>query len=161
MLAVFALTGLPSTLPCCHTAVKATICDMLLNHKNLGTDTLLPIQFDESCKGSLDSLPQGVCGLKVPCILCCCWPSCIPACPAVLFSLESGKCLLYLLVLVRHCSHQPLSRSFVTSFTRPLHITCEYRDSSLDLLALMCCPLMTDNMVTSIFRHSGTPAALP
>ena len=41
LLTVLALVGLPSTLPC-HGAVKPTICDMLLNHEKLGTDTLLP-----------------------------------------------------------------------------------------------------------------------
>ena len=39
--AVFAPLGFPSTLSC-HVAVEPTICDMLLNHEKLGTDTLLP-----------------------------------------------------------------------------------------------------------------------
>ena len=42
LLAVFARLGFPSTLLCCHAAVKPTICEMLLNHENFGTDTLLP-----------------------------------------------------------------------------------------------------------------------
>ena len=40
LLAVPAPMGFPSTLSC-HVAVKPTICDMLLNHEKLGTDTLL------------------------------------------------------------------------------------------------------------------------
>ena len=39
--AVFTPVGFPSTLSC-HVAVKPTICDMLLSHEKLGTDTLLP-----------------------------------------------------------------------------------------------------------------------
>ena len=46
--AVFAPTGFPSTLLCYHAAVKPTICDMLLNHESLGTDTLLPTPPSES-----------------------------------------------------------------------------------------------------------------
>ena len=38
--AVFAPMGFPSTLSC-HVAVKPTICEMLLSHEKLGTDTLL------------------------------------------------------------------------------------------------------------------------
>ena len=41
LLAVFAPVGFPSALYC-HVAVKPTICDMLLSHEKLGTDTLLP-----------------------------------------------------------------------------------------------------------------------
>ena len=41
LLAEPATMGFPSTLPC-HVAVKPTICDMLLNHEKLGTNTLLP-----------------------------------------------------------------------------------------------------------------------
>ena len=41
LLAVPHVLGFPSTLSC-HVAVKPTICDMLLNHEKLGTDTLLP-----------------------------------------------------------------------------------------------------------------------
>ena len=41
LLAVPAAMGFPSTLSY-HVAVKPTICDMLLNHEKLGTDTLLP-----------------------------------------------------------------------------------------------------------------------
>ena len=41
------LWGFPSTLFCCHAAVKPTICDILLNHENFGTDTLLPTLLDE------------------------------------------------------------------------------------------------------------------
>ena len=41
LLVVPAAVGFPSTLSC-HVAVKSTICDMLLNHEKLGTDTLLP-----------------------------------------------------------------------------------------------------------------------
>ena len=53
ILAVLAPVGLPSTLPC-HVAVKPTICDMLLNHEKLGTDTLLPTP-SESCEYLLGS----------------------------------------------------------------------------------------------------------
>ena len=56
LLAVFAPMGFPSTLPCCHVAVKPTICDMLLNHEKLGTDTLLPTPPSESREYSLGSL---------------------------------------------------------------------------------------------------------
>ena len=45
---VFAPMGFPSTLFCNHAAVKPTICDMLLNHENFGTDTLLPTPPSES-----------------------------------------------------------------------------------------------------------------
>ena len=41
LLAVPTVVGFPSTLSC-HVAFKPTICDMLLNHEKLGTDTLLP-----------------------------------------------------------------------------------------------------------------------
>ena len=41
LLAVFTPVGFPSTLSC-HVALKPTICDMLLSHEKLGTDTLLP-----------------------------------------------------------------------------------------------------------------------
>ena len=54
LLAVFAPVGFPSTLSC-HVAVKPTICDMLLSHEKLGTDTMLPT-FSESRKFSLGSL---------------------------------------------------------------------------------------------------------
>ena len=53
---VFASTGFPSTLFCCHAAVKPTICDMLLNHENFGTDTLLPTPPSESRENSLGLL---------------------------------------------------------------------------------------------------------
>ena len=53
LLAVPAAVGFPSTLPC-HVAVKPTICDMLLNHEKLGTDTLLPTP-SESREYSLGS----------------------------------------------------------------------------------------------------------
>ena len=53
LLAVFAPVGLPSTLSC-HVAVKPTICDMLLSHEKLGTDTLLPTP-SESHEFSLGS----------------------------------------------------------------------------------------------------------
>ena len=51
--AVFAPVGFPSTLSC-HVAVKPTICDMLLSHEKLGTDTLLPTP-SESREYSLGS----------------------------------------------------------------------------------------------------------
>ena len=54
LLAVPAPVGFPSTLSC-HVAVKPTICDMLLNHEKLGTDTLLPTPPSESCEYSLGS----------------------------------------------------------------------------------------------------------
>ena len=54
LLAVFAPVGFPSTLSC-HVAVKPTICDMLLSHEKLGTDTLLPTP-SESREYSLGSL---------------------------------------------------------------------------------------------------------
>ena len=54
--AVFAPIGFPSTLFCCHAAVKPTICDMLLNHENFGTDTLLPTPSSESRGNSLGLL---------------------------------------------------------------------------------------------------------
>ena len=41
LLAVFAPVGFISTLSC-RVAVKPTICDMLLSHEKLRTDTLLP-----------------------------------------------------------------------------------------------------------------------
>ena len=53
LLAVPAAVGFPSTL-FCHVAVKPTICDMLLNHEKLGTDTLLPTP-NESCAYLLGS----------------------------------------------------------------------------------------------------------
>ena len=53
LLAVFAPVGFPSTLSC-HVAVKPTICDMLLSHEKLGTDTLLPTP-SKSRKYSLGS----------------------------------------------------------------------------------------------------------
>ena len=65
--AVFAPTGFPSTLFCYHAAVKPTICDMLLNHVNFGTDTLLPTPPSESCENSLGSLMHR---LFVLCLLC-------------------------------------------------------------------------------------------
>ena len=40
LLAVFAPVGFPSTLSC-HVAFKPTICDMLLSHEKLGTDTIV------------------------------------------------------------------------------------------------------------------------
>ena len=54
LLAVPAAVGFPSTLSC-HVAVKPTICDMLLNHEKLGTNTLLPTS-SESREYSLGSL---------------------------------------------------------------------------------------------------------
>ena len=70
LLAVFAPVGFPSTLSCCHVAVKPTICDMLLNHENLGTDTLLPIPPSESRKYSLGLL------MHTNFVFClCCVPS--------------------------------------------------------------------------------------
>ena len=54
LLAVPAPVGFPSTLSY-HVAVKPTICDMLLNHEKLGTDTLLPTPPSESCEYSLGS----------------------------------------------------------------------------------------------------------
>ena len=54
LLAVLAPMGFPSTL-FCHVAVKPTICDMLLNHEKLGTDTLLPTPPSESREYSLGS----------------------------------------------------------------------------------------------------------
>ena len=56
LLAVLAPVGFPSTLSCCHVAVKPTICDMLLNHEKLGTDTLLPTPPSEFREYSLGSL---------------------------------------------------------------------------------------------------------
>ena len=53
LLAVFAPVGFPSTLPC-HVAVKPTICDILLSHEKLGTDTFLPAP-SESREYSLGS----------------------------------------------------------------------------------------------------------
>ena len=47
----------PSTLLCCHADVKPTSFDTFLNHENPGTDTLLPVQFDDSCEDSLESPP--------------------------------------------------------------------------------------------------------
>ena len=54
LLAVPAPLGFSSTLSC-HVAVKPTICDMLLNHEKLGTDTLLPTPPSESREYSLGS----------------------------------------------------------------------------------------------------------
>ena len=70
LLALFAPLGLPSTLLCCHAAVKPTICDMLLNHENFGTDTLLPTPPSESRENSLGSLMHTLfahCSWCVPC----------------------------------------------------------------------------------------------
>ena len=58
LLAMFAPVGFPSTLSC-HVAVKPTICDMLLSHEKLGTDTLLPTP-SESRQYSLGS-PMHTC----------------------------------------------------------------------------------------------------
>ena len=70
LLAVFAPMGFPSTLSCCHVAVKPTICDMLLNHEKLGTDTLLPTPTSESREYSLGSL------MHTNFVFClCCVPS--------------------------------------------------------------------------------------
>ena len=69
LLAVFAPMGFPSTLSC-HVAVKPTICDMLLNHENLGTDTLLPTPLSESREYSL--------GLPMYTGFVCCF-SCVPS----------------------------------------------------------------------------------
>ena len=68
--AVFAPLGFPSTLLCCHAAVKPTICDMLLNHENFGTDTLLPTPPSESRENSLGSPMHTI---SVFCL--CCVPS--------------------------------------------------------------------------------------
>ena len=65
--AVFAPTGFPFTLFCCHAAVKPTICDMLLSHENFGTDTLLPTPLSKSHEKSLGSLMHT---LLVLCLLC-------------------------------------------------------------------------------------------
>ena len=54
LLEVPAPVGFPSTLSC-HVAVKPTICDMLLNHEKLGTDTLLPTPPSASSEYSLGS----------------------------------------------------------------------------------------------------------
>ena len=53
LLAVLVPVGCPSTLSC-HVAVKPTICDILLNHEKLGTDTLLktPSESHEYLLGS-------------------------------------------------------------------------------------------------------------
>ena len=67
LLAVPAAMGFPSTLSC-HVAVKPTICDMLLNHEKLGTDTLLPRPPSESSEYSLGSLMHT--GLCVMLLLC-------------------------------------------------------------------------------------------
>ena len=56
--AVFAPMGFPSTLSC-NVAVKPTICDMLLSHEKLGTDTLLPTP-SESREYLLGSLTHTV-----------------------------------------------------------------------------------------------------
>ena len=69
LLAVPAPVGFPSTLSC-HVAVKPTICDMLLNHEKLGTDTLLPTPFSESCEYSL--------GWPIHTGLVCCF-FCVPS----------------------------------------------------------------------------------
>ena len=69
LLAVFAPVGFPSTLSC-RVAVKPTICDMLLNHEKLGTDTLLPTPSSESRKYLLGSLMHTgfvCCFCVVPC----------------------------------------------------------------------------------------------
>ena len=70
LLAVFAPLGFPSTLLCCHAAVKPTICDMLLNHENFGTDTLLPTPPSESHENSLGSLMQTLFVLCLCCVPC-------------------------------------------------------------------------------------------
>ena len=51
---VFAPMECPSTLLCCHAAVKPTSFDTFLSHENPGTDTLLPILFDDSRENSLE-----------------------------------------------------------------------------------------------------------
>ena len=70
LLAVFANPGFPSTLSCCHVAVKPTICDMLLNHENLGTDILLPTPPSESCEYSLGSLMHTIFVFYLCCVPC-------------------------------------------------------------------------------------------
>ena len=72
LLAVFAPVGFPSTLSC-HVAVKPTICDMLLSHEKLGTDTLLPT-CSESREYSLGSLAHTG-------FVCCFF--CLPSEPSV------------------------------------------------------------------------------
>ena len=69
LLAVLAPVGFPSTLSC-HVAVKPTICDMLLNHEKLGTDTLLPTPLSKSREYLLGSL------IHTGFVFCfCCVPS--------------------------------------------------------------------------------------
>ena len=70
LLAVFANPGFPSSLSGCHVAVKPTICDMLLNHENLGTDTLLPTPPSESREYSLGSLMHTIFVLCLCCVPC-------------------------------------------------------------------------------------------
>ena len=48
LLRVFVPMGFPSTLACGHAAVKPTNFGTFLNHNNLGTDTSLPTQLDDS-----------------------------------------------------------------------------------------------------------------
>ena len=134
---------------------------MLLNHENLGTDTLLPIQLDESCKDLLDSLLQEICGLRVPCVLSCSWPFCTIVCPVVLFLCDSGECSLHSLVWFRHCSHWSLFRSFVTSSACLFRIIRESSDSLLDSLTFTCCPLITVGTAMSIGHPTvATPVSL-
>ena len=59
--------GFVLALPAVFAAVKPTICDMLLNHVNFGTDTLLPTPPSESRENSLGSLMHT---LFVLCLLC-------------------------------------------------------------------------------------------
>ena len=99
--------GLPSTLSWCHAAVKPTICDMLLNHENLGTDTLLPTQFNNSSEESLDSPPQTMCrvmsvdSVVVDTVECQnFWQSVLPANPS------NAHCIHWLQLWLGHTGHR-------------------------------------------------------
>ena len=142
LLAVFVPVGFPSTLPCCHVAVKPTICDMLLNHENLGTDTLLPTPLSESREYLLGSLMHTIF------VFCLC---CVPSTHSVSTrEFEENSCGLPLNTdfLGHSLSHSHVlflpRLVFPTSFENVLNFRC--------LLGAHICP-MSDACYFLTFPH--------
>ena len=111
LLAVFAPLGFPSTLFCCHAAIIPTICDILLNHENFGTDTLLPTPPSESYENFLGSPMHTI---FVFCL--CCVPSemSVSTCKFEETSRNS-------LAALQHCPSRSLNDTFTSPSSTTIH----------------------------------------
>ena len=97
----------PSTLLCCHAAVKPTSFDTFLNHENPGTDTLLPIQFDDSREDSLELPPHLALLFAVHSWLSCLWPTDVSFSSVMTPVHETGEDLPHSLFCPGPCSLSP------------------------------------------------------